>query len=96
MVGVVRTSGEWLDDSWVLSESRGHGVGVCSRRVKLKSSPAAMKYCIFAWFNRMQRRSPSITATDGTSPAYFPQKFPITMLEMFKRLHMLFRWNTLA
>jgi ribosomal protein S18 acetylase RimI-like enzyme len=27
IIGVVRTSGEWLDDLWVLRESRGIGVG---------------------------------------------------------------------
>jgi ribosomal protein S18 acetylase RimI-like enzyme len=27
IIGVVRTSGEWLDDLWVLRESRGYGVG---------------------------------------------------------------------
>jgi GNAT superfamily N-acetyltransferase len=27
IIGVVRTSGEWLDDLWVLRESRGRGVG---------------------------------------------------------------------
>ena len=29
IIGVVRTSGEWLDDLWVLRESRGRGVGEC-------------------------------------------------------------------
>src|SRR6185437_9176334 len=27
IIGVVRTRGEWLDDLWVLRESRGSGVG---------------------------------------------------------------------
>src|SRR5213078_89360 len=27
IIGVVRTSGEWLDDLWVLRESPGYGVG---------------------------------------------------------------------
>ena len=27
IIGVVRTSGEWLDDLWVLRENRGSGVG---------------------------------------------------------------------
>src|ERR1700733_12000414 len=27
IIGVVRTSGEWLDDLWVLRESRGYGAG---------------------------------------------------------------------
>jgi ribosomal protein S18 acetylase RimI-like enzyme len=27
IIGVVRTSGEWLDDLWVLRESRGAGIG---------------------------------------------------------------------
>jgi ribosomal protein S18 acetylase RimI-like enzyme len=27
IIGVVRTSGEWLDDLWVLRESRGKGAG---------------------------------------------------------------------
>jgi ribosomal protein S18 acetylase RimI-like enzyme len=29
IIGVVRTSAEWLDDLWVLRESRGCGVGQC-------------------------------------------------------------------
>jgi len=27
IIGVVRTGGEWLDDLWVIRESRGCGVG---------------------------------------------------------------------
>jgi len=27
IIGVVRTSGEWLDDLWVLRENRGYGAG---------------------------------------------------------------------
>jgi ribosomal protein S18 acetylase RimI-like enzyme len=27
IIGVVRASGEWLDDLWVLRENRGYGVG---------------------------------------------------------------------
>src|SRR5690242_16829852 len=29
IIGVARTSEEWLDDLWVLRESRGYGVGQC-------------------------------------------------------------------
>jgi hypothetical protein len=37
IVGMVLTSGEWLDDLWVLRESRDVGLdSVCSRKVKLK------------------------------------------------------------
>jgi GNAT superfamily N-acetyltransferase len=68
IIGVVRTSGEWLDDLWVIRENRGCGVGqrllavgeaeIIARGYEtLKSSLVGMKHCIFASFNRMQRRS---------------------------------------
>jgi ribosomal protein S18 acetylase RimI-like enzyme len=86
IIGVVRTSREWLDDLWVLRESRGHGVGqrllaqgeaeIVARGYEtlhlrvVQSNAAAIKfYRRHGW--RIARVFPH-------------EKFPITMLEMFK------------
>ena len=75
IIGVVRTSGEWLDDLWVLRESRGLGeASVCSRKGRLRSPLAAMKYCISASFNRMQQRSNFIAVTVGRSLGHSPMR----------------------
>jgi ribosomal protein S18 acetylase RimI-like enzyme len=86
VIGVVRTSGEWLDDLWVLRESRGYGVGerllaqgeaeIVARgyetlhlRVVQSNAAAIEFYRRHAW--RVARAFPH-------------ERFPITMLEMFK------------
>ena len=86
IIGVVRTSGEWLDDLWVLRESRGYGVGqrllaqgeaeIIARgyetlhlRVVQSNAAAIEFYRRHAW--RVAR-------------AFTHERFPITMLEMFK------------
>jgi ribosomal protein S18 acetylase RimI-like enzyme len=86
IIGVVRTSGEWLDDLWVLRESRGNRVGrrllaqgeaeIIARGYKtlhlrvLQSNAAAIEfYRRHGW--RIARAFPH-------------ERFPITMLEMFK------------
>jgi ribosomal protein S18 acetylase RimI-like enzyme len=86
ITGVVRTSGEWLDDLWVLRESRGYGVGqrllaqgeaeIIARgyetlrlRVVQSNAPAIEFYRRHGW--RIARAFPH-------------ERFPITMLEMFK------------
>jgi len=86
IIGVVRTSGEWLDDLWVLRESRGHGVGkrllaqgeaeIIARghttlhlRVVQSNAAAIEFYRRHGW--RIAR-------------AFQHERFPITMLEMFK------------
>jgi ribosomal protein S18 acetylase RimI-like enzyme len=86
IIGVVRTSGGWLDDLWVLRESRGNGVGqrllgqgeaeIIARgyetphlRVVQSNAAAIEFYCRHGW--RIARAFPH-------------ERFPITMLEMFK------------
>jgi len=86
IIGVVRTSGEWLDDLWVLRESRGYGVGqrllaqgeaeIIARgyetlhlRVVQSNATAIEFYRRHGW--RIARAFPH-------------ERFPITMLEMFK------------
>jgi ribosomal protein S18 acetylase RimI-like enzyme len=86
IIGVVRTSGEWLDDLWVLRENRGCGVGrrllaqgeaeIIARghetlhlRV-VQSNAAAIEF--------YRRRGWQIAR------AFTHERFPITMLEMFK------------
>ena len=86
IIGVVRTSGEWLDDLWVLRESRGYGVGqrllaqgegeIIARghetlhlRVVQSNTAAIEFYRRHGW--RIAR-------------SFSHEKFPITMLEMFK------------
>ena len=86
IIGVVRTSGEWLDHLWVLRESRGYGVGqrllaqgedeIIARgyetlhlRVVQSNAAAIEFYRRHGW--RIARTFPH-------------ERFPITMLEMFK------------
>jgi ribosomal protein S18 acetylase RimI-like enzyme len=86
IIGVVRTSREWLDDLWVLRESRGYGVGqrllaqgeaeIIARghetlhlRVVQSNATAIEFYRRHGW--RIARAFPH-------------ERFPITMLEMFK------------
>ena len=88
IIGVLRTSGEWLDDLWVLRESRGFGVGqrllaqgeaeIIARGYQtlhlrvVQSNEAAIEfYRHHGW--RIARAFPH-------------DRFPITMLEMFKPL----------
>ena len=89
IIGVVRTSGEWLDDLWVLRESRGHGVGkrllaqaeceIVARghevlRLRVvESNTAAIEF--------YQRHGWRIRR------AFPHESFPITMLEMLKPIH---------
>jgi len=86
IIGVVRTSADWLDDLWVLREHRGQGVGqrllahgeteMVERgheslrlRVVQSNATAIEFYRRHGW--RIVRIFPH-------------EKFPITMLEMFK------------
>jgi ribosomal protein S18 acetylase RimI-like enzyme len=88
IIGVVRTSGEWLDDLWVLRESRGSGVGqrllaqaevemiargyeTLHLRVVQSNAGAIEFYHRHGW--RIARAFPH-------------ERFPITMLEMFKTI----------
>jgi ribosomal protein S18 acetylase RimI-like enzyme len=86
MVGVVLTSGEWLDDLWVLRETRGRDVG---RRL-LAQAEAEM----VARGHETLRLGVVLSnaAAIGLYRRHgwpiarvFPhEEFPITMLEMFK------------
>lgn len=86
IIGVVRTSEQWLDDLWVLRESRGYGVGqrllaqgeaeIIARgygtlhlRVVQSNTRAIEFYRRHGW--RIAQTFPH-------------ERFPITMLEMFK------------
>ena len=88
IIGVVRTSGEWLEDLWVPRESRGYGVGqrllvqgeaeIIARgydtlhlRVVQSNAAAIEFYRRHGW--RIARAFPH-------------ERFPITMLEMFKTI----------
>jgi ribosomal protein S18 acetylase RimI-like enzyme len=86
IVGVVRTGGQWLDDLWVLRESRGYKVGqrllaqgeaeIISRGYEtlhlrvVQSDTAAIEF-----YRRHGWR---------IAQAFPHERFPITMLEMFK------------
>jgi ribosomal protein S18 acetylase RimI-like enzyme len=88
IIGVVRTSGEWLDDLWVLRESRGYGVGqrllaqgeaeIIARGYKtlhlrvVQSNAAAIEFYRHHGW-RIARTFPH-------------ERFPIMMLEMFKTI----------
>jgi ribosomal protein S18 acetylase RimI-like enzyme len=88
IIGVVRTSEEWLDDLWVLRENRGCGIGrrllaqgeteIIDRgyetlhlRVAQSNAPAIEFYRRHGW--RIARAFPH-------------ERFPVTMLEMFKTI----------
>ncbi|HEX6823065.1 MAG TPA: GNAT family N-acetyltransferase [Candidatus Sulfotelmatobacter sp.] len=88
IIGVVRTSREWLDDLWVLRENRRCGVGqrllaqaeaeIIARgyetlhlRVVQSNKAATEFYRLHGW--RIARAFPH-------------ERFPITMLEMFKTI----------
>ena len=88
IIGVVRTSGEWLDDLWVLRESRGNGVGqrllaqaeaeVIARGFEtlhlrvVQSNEAAIEF-----YRRHGWR---------IARSFLHERFPITMLEMLKSM----------
>jgi GNAT superfamily N-acetyltransferase len=86
IVGVVRTSEEWLDDSWVLRETRGCGVG--RRLLAQGEAEIAARGHETLWL----RVGQSNTAAIGfyhhhgwqIARAFPHEKFPITTLEMFK------------
>jgi ribosomal protein S18 acetylase RimI-like enzyme len=88
IAGVVRTSGEWLDDLWVLRESRGCGIGqrllaqgeaeITARGYKtlhlrvVRSNAAAIEFYLHHDW-RIARE-------------FRHERLPITMLEMSKSI----------
>jgi ribosomal protein S18 acetylase RimI-like enzyme len=86
IVGVALTDGEWLDDLWVLRDSRRCGVG---RRLLAQAEAEIMAR------GHDTLRLRVVASNEGAVAFYrrhgwqiareFPhEKFPITMLEMFK------------
>ena len=87
IVGVVLTSGEWLDDLWVLRGSRGCGIGQCLL-AQAEAEIVARGHEILR-LRVVQSNAPAIAfyRRHGWPIArMFPhEQFSITMLEMFGR-----------
>ena len=86
IVGVVLTSGEWLDDLWVLREARRQGVG---RRLLTHAEAEMLVRGHQTLHLRVVRSNTAAVAFylrhDWQIARTFPhERFPITMLEMFK------------
>lgn len=86
VIGVVRTSEEWLDDLWVLRESRGHGVG---QRLLAQGEAEIIARGYETLHLRVVQsnaRAIEFYRRQGWRIARsFPhERFHITMLEMFK------------
>lgn len=86
IVGVVLTSAEWLDDLWVLRESRGRGIGkqllvqgeaeIVARGYKtLRLRVVQSNAAAIGFYQRLGWK---------IARAFTHEKFPITMLEMLK------------
>ena len=88
IIGVVRTSEEWLDDLWVLRASRGCGIG---RRL-LAQGEAEIKARGYETLHLRVVQSNTAAIEFYRRHGWriaraFPhEEFPITMLEMFKAL----------
>jgi len=86
IIGVVRTSGEWLDDLWVLHESRGHGVG--QRLLAQAEAEIIARGCGTLYLRVVQSNAAAIEfyRRNGwrIARAFPHETFPMTMLEMFK------------
>lgn len=86
IVGVVLTSGEWLDDLWVLRESRGYGVG---KRLLAQGEAEIIARGYETLHLRVVQSN--AVAIDfyrrhgwRIARAFPHERLPITMLEMFK------------
>jgi ribosomal protein S18 acetylase RimI-like enzyme len=86
IVGVVLTSAEWLDDLWVLRDNRGCGIG--KRLLALGEAEIVARDHETLRLRVLQSNEVAIGfyRRQGWQIARaFPhEKFPITMLEMFK------------
>jgi ribosomal protein S18 acetylase RimI-like enzyme len=86
IVGVALTGHEWLDDLWVLRESRGHGVG---QRLLARAEAEIVARGHKTLRLRVVQSNEAAIAFyrhhDWEVARVFPhEKFPITMLEMHK------------
>ncbi|MGA8432544.1 MAG: GNAT family N-acetyltransferase [Candidatus Sulfotelmatobacter sp.] len=86
ILGVVRTSGEWLDDLWVLRESRGYGVG--RRLLAHGEAEIIARGCETLHLRVVQSNTAAIEFYRHhdwrIARAFAHEIFPVTMLEMFK------------
>jgi len=86
IVGVVKTSGEWLDDLWVLRECRGSGVGY--RLLARGEAEIAARGHETMRLRVVQSNAAAIDfyCRHGwrATRAFPHEKFSITMLEMLK------------
>jgi ribosomal protein S18 acetylase RimI-like enzyme len=88
IIGVVRTSEEWLDDLWVLRENRGCGIG---RRLLAQGETEIIDRGYETLHLRVaQSNAPAIEfyRRHGwrIARAFPHERFPVTMLEMFKTI----------
>jgi ribosomal protein S18 acetylase RimI-like enzyme len=86
IIGVVRTSGEWLDDLWVLRESRGSGVG---RRLLAQEEAEIIAHGYETLHLRVvQSNAAAIEFYRRLgwriARVFSHERFPITVLDMFK------------
>lgn len=86
IVGVVLTSEEWLDDLWVFRETRGYGIG---RRLLAQAEAEIVARGHETLRLRVVESNAEAIGFyrrhDWQIARTFPhEKFPITMLEMFK------------
>jgi|SRR5215471_3219769 ribosomal protein S18 acetylase RimI-like enzyme len=88
IVGVVRTSKEWLDDLWVLRENRGCGIG---QRLLAQGEAEIVARGYETMHLRVVQsnaRAIEFYRRHGwrIDRAFPHERFPITMVEMFKAI----------
>jgi ribosomal protein S18 acetylase RimI-like enzyme len=86
IIGVVRTSGEWLDDLWLLREGRGYGIG--HRLLAQGEAEMTARGHETLHLRVVQSNATAIGfyRRHGwrIARAFPHERFPITMLEMLK------------
>lgn len=86
IIGVVRTCADWLDDLWVLRESRGFGVG--QRLLARGEAEIIARGYATLHLRVVQSNAAAVEFYrhhDWRIARAFPhERFPITMLEMLK------------